>query len=120
MNILLKNALKNIFGKPLRTILVIFSIFVCSMAAMLCFDLSGAIGEALMNDVRSVSDADYELILRPGYSIDMPEDFPEHTALAVYLYGEAAQPSGRPLSHARPPVPFRFPPARRAPAGGAY
>ena len=88
MNILLKNALKNIFGKPLRTILVIFSIFVCSMAAMLCFDLSGAIGEALMNDVRSVSDADYELILRPGYSIDMPEGFPEHTALAVYLYGE--------------------------------
>ena len=88
MNILLKNAFKNTFGKPLRTILVIFSIFVCSLAAMLCFDLSGAIGQVLMDDVRSVSDADYQLILRPGYSIDMPEGFPEHTALAVYLYGE--------------------------------
>ena len=76
MNIIFKNLIKNSFGKPIRTILVVFSIFVCSMAAMLCFDLSGSLKIAMMNEIGSVSNADYQVLLKPGQNTDMPEGFP--------------------------------------------
>ena len=42
MGLILKTTLKNIFGKPLRSLLVIFSIFVCAFSALFCFDLSSS------------------------------------------------------------------------------
>ena len=47
MNLVLKTSLKNVFGKPLRTFLVVFSIFICSICAMLCFDLVSSMKETL-------------------------------------------------------------------------
>ena len=52
MNIVLKTTFKNIFGKPLRTLLVVFSIFVCSFVAMFCFDF-GAAEQNLITDLYS-------------------------------------------------------------------
>ena len=40
MRIILKTVIKNIFGKPLRSLLVIFSIFFCALSSMFCFDLA--------------------------------------------------------------------------------
>ncbi len=88
MNILIKNALKNTFGKPFRTILVILTIFVCSLAAMMCFDLSGAMKTVMLDDVRSISNADYQVIVKPGQPEQMPEGFPEAEVMPIYLYGE--------------------------------
>jgi len=88
MNIIFKNLIKNSFGKPIRTILVVFSIFVCSMAAMLCFDLSGSLKIAMMNEIGSVSNADYQVLLKPGQNTDMPEGFPEADVFPVYMYSE--------------------------------
>ncbi|MBO4635701.1 MAG: hypothetical protein J5685_01005, partial [Clostridiales bacterium] len=39
MSIVFKHTIKNIFGKPLRTLVVTFSIFMCALSALLCFDL---------------------------------------------------------------------------------
>lgn len=88
MNVLLKNALRNTFGKPLRTILVIFTIFVCSISAMLCFDLSGSLKEAILNDLRSTSSADYGLTINPGQTMVLPEGFPEADQFAISLLSE--------------------------------
>jgi len=41
MGIVIKHTLKNIFCKPLRTIVVVFSIFLCALSGLLCFDLVG-------------------------------------------------------------------------------
>ena len=89
MNIIFKNLIRNAFGKPLRTILVVFSIFVCSISAMLCFDLSGALKSAMLSEIRSVSTADFQLILKPGQKIDLGEDFPEAEVFPIYLYNES-------------------------------
>lgn len=43
MFIILKHTLKNIFCKPFRTLLLLFCIAVCSLSAMLCFDMSGTV-----------------------------------------------------------------------------
>ncbi|WP_034450323.1 ABC transporter permease [Butyrivibrio sp. AE2032] len=88
MNILVKNTLRNTFGKPLRTILVIFSIFVCSLSAMLSFDLSDSMKTVLLDDLRSVSTADFQVLVRPGQGTDMPDGFPEADTFSVYVYGE--------------------------------
>ncbi|MBQ4270825.1 MAG: FtsX-like permease family protein [Clostridiales bacterium] len=64
MNIILKNSLKNVFGKPLRTLLVVFSIFVCSLSALICFDLGGTIDTVLSEMYSIVSPG--ELIVTAG------------------------------------------------------
>ena len=89
MNLLLKTTLKNTFGKPLRSILVIFSIFVCSLAALFCFDLvkmeKGAI-ENLMSDV--TGDADISVSTFVGPDEKMPEGLPENRILSYYSFDE--------------------------------
>ena len=47
MNIVLKHTLKNIFCKPLRTFVVTFSIFLCALCALMCFDLVGEMKEQI-------------------------------------------------------------------------
>ncbi|MBO4241873.1 MAG: hypothetical protein J5883_01175, partial [Clostridiales bacterium] len=64
MNIILKNSLKNVFGKPLRTLLVVFSVFVCSLSAFLCFDLGRTI-DTVLSEMYSIV-APGELMVTAG------------------------------------------------------
>ena len=49
MKIILKHTVKNIGKKPLRTILVVFCVMICSFSALLCFDMSGAMNGMFRN-----------------------------------------------------------------------
>ena len=83
MNIVFKNSLKNIFCKPFRTILVVFAIFVCSLCAMLCFDLGGSITKILTSYLGNVSRADF-MVMSGGSDISsLPEGFPEADYMTV-------------------------------------
>ena len=84
MNIILKTTLKNTFGKPLRSILVIFSIFVCAFAALFCFDLAqtekGLVGY-MFSSMSGEAD-----IMAYSYTAELsalPEGFPENQTLVV-------------------------------------
>ena len=77
MNIILKTSLKNIFGKFFRTLLVTFSIFMCCICAMLCFDLGDSLGNFITNYMRSVSRADFMAYAGGSDLSELPEDFPE-------------------------------------------
>ena len=85
MNIVLKNTFKNIFCKPFRTILVVFAIFVCSLCAMLCFDLGSCITKMLTDYLGSVSRADI-LVFSGGSDISsLPEGFPEADYMTIVM-----------------------------------
>lgn len=43
MKIALKHTLRNVFKKPMRTLLVVFCVMICSLSALLCFDMTGAL-----------------------------------------------------------------------------
>jgi len=87
MGIILKHTLKNIFKKPLRTLLVVFCVMVCSLAALLTFDMSGA----LENIVRSYGGTMFGTtdIIIEGKNLsldilDIPE-MPEATVLPLCI-----------------------------------
>jgi ABC-type lipoprotein release transport system permease subunit len=83
MNIVFKNSLKNIFGKPLRTLLVVFAIFVCSLCALLCFDLSESITGILTLYYGSVSRADF-IVNSSGSDVSkLPDGFPEADTMTI-------------------------------------
>lgn len=87
MKIVLKHTLKNIFKKPLRTILVVFCVMICSLSALLSFDMSSALEGMLRNlygqylgsmDILvSGSDIDEGLLTDPG--------LPEGNRVAIYM-----------------------------------
>ena len=77
MNIILKNSLKNIFGKPFRTLLVVFAIFMCCLCAMLCFDLGGCLGAIVTNYLGSVSRADFFAYTGGSDLSKLPDGYPE-------------------------------------------
>ena len=84
MNIVFKNSLKNIFGKPLRTLLVVFAIFVCSLCALLCFDLSESITGILTLFYGSVSRADF-IVSSSGSDVStLPDGFPEADTMTIF------------------------------------
>ena len=58
MNIILKNSLRNIFGKPFRTLLIVISIFACAFCGYLCFDIGKTIEDLSMSLVASITTAD--------------------------------------------------------------
>lgn len=83
MNIILKTSLKNIFGKPVRTLLVMFSIFLCSICAMICFDFVSSAEKLLGGSALGLSKADC-LMAANDYSVKgLPEDFPECEVLEI-------------------------------------
>ena len=89
MNLLIKTTLKNIFGKPLRSLMVIFSIFVCALAAMFCFDLVQTEQGILENIFTEVSgEADVSVSTFIDEEIDLPEELPEYRALPVINFTE--------------------------------
>ena len=83
MNIILKNSLKNIFGKPFRTILVVFSIFVCSVSAMLCFDLASAMKGLIINLYGGISKADIMFAANDYSAKGLPDGFPEAEMMEI-------------------------------------
>lgn len=89
MKILIKATFKNIIGKPFRSLLVIFSIFACSMAAMLCFDLAGSM-EYVFADLTGGIAGNADLsITGKEFSLDkLPEDFPEYD---VVKYSQSSE-----------------------------
>lgn len=86
MKIIFKHTLKNVFKKPLRTLLVIFCVMICSLSALLCFDMSGALkgmfrnlyGQYLgsMDVLVSGTDFDEDLMTDP--------ELPESNKVAIY------------------------------------
>ena len=83
MNIILKESIKNIFGKPLRTLLVIFSIFVCSICALLSFDLVSSIKDLVGNLYGVISSGDIIAIVSE-YSIKgLPDGFPKSEIMGI-------------------------------------
>ena len=89
MNIVLKTTLKNIFGKPFRTLLVVFSIFVCSFVAMFCFDF-GAAEKNLITDLYSKLGGNANLVLTVTAedTSRIPADFPEHDEVILQAFSD--------------------------------
>lgn len=88
MNLVLKTALKNIFGKPFRTFLVMFALFICSLSAMVCFDFIGSIKDLLSGSTLGLTKADC-ILTASNYDVKkLPEGFPESTVLEVTTNSE--------------------------------
>ena len=54
MGVILKHTFRNIFAKPLMTILLVVSITICSFAGMLAFDMSNSLENVLLGLFNSV------------------------------------------------------------------
>lgn len=89
MNLVLKTSLKNIFGKPFRTLLVAFSIFVCSMCAMVCFEFATSLKSLVIGGSSlGLSKADCLLYANDFTARGLPEDFPESRVLEINTNSE--------------------------------
>ena len=83
MNLVLKTSLKNIFGKPLRTLLVLFSIFICSICALVSFEFAASLKELISGSSIGLSKAD-GILSASDYSVKgLPEGFPESRILEI-------------------------------------
>ena len=90
MNILLKTTLKNIVGKPFRSALVIFSIFICSIAALMSFDLMQVEQDSVLDMLSQVmGKADIVLAGQGADDSLLPEGFPEHDTLIVRSFNDS-------------------------------
>ena len=88
MNLVLKTSLKNIFGKPFRTILVLFSIFMCAFCAMMCLDFVAGIKDLMGGAALGMTKADC-LLYTNDYPIKkLPEGFPECRVLEINANSE--------------------------------
>ena len=89
MNLVLKTSLKNIFCKPFRTILVLFSIFICTICAMVCFEFASSLKTLVIGGSSlGISKADC-LFFAGDYSArGLPEGFPECSVLEINTNNE--------------------------------
>ena len=83
MNIILKTSLKNIFGKPFRTLMVVFAIFVCSVSAMLSFDMVSSIKGILNGIFAGISRADFMVSAGSSGNKGLPDGFPESDVMIL-------------------------------------
>ena len=88
MNLVLKTSLKNIFGKPLRTLLVVFSIFVCSICAMVCFDFASGIENLLGSAALGLSKTDFLFATTEYIVRGLPDGMPECEILEINANSE--------------------------------
>lgn len=84
MGIILKHTLRNIFGRPARTFLLVFCILICSLSALLCIDMSQSAERLISNAYSSlVGSTDIEFV---GY-VPLDEDYfsglPENKSLYI-------------------------------------
>ncbi len=88
MRIVLKNSLKNIFGKPFRTLLIFFSIFACCFCGYLCFDIGSTIEQLASSIVGMTSTADL-MVTGGGMDLsDIETVLPESEILTISLKQE--------------------------------
>ena len=83
MNIIVKNLLKNVFCKPFRTLLVVFSIFVCSFCAMLSFDLVTSIKDVISDLYGELIQGDIIAIVDDYSAKGLPDGFPEADIMKI-------------------------------------
>ena len=87
MGLILKTTLKNIFGKPLRSLLVIFSIFVCAFSALFCFDLSSSMKNLMVGLFSEVyGDTDLTAYMTVINEDRIPEGFPEYESMSMAYF----------------------------------
>ncbi|MCQ2483040.1 MAG: ABC transporter permease [Clostridia bacterium] len=86
MRIILKYTLKNIIKKPFRTLLVMFCVTVCTIAALLTFDMTDSLTSLLKNfvgDAIGTMDICVETTNCDPDCINI-DGFPENTSLVLY------------------------------------
>ena len=86
MKIILKNSIKNIFKKPLRTLLMTFTIFVCVVSALFCVDIGNCLDKLIDEMFGSIATAD--LMIESDKLIELPEDMPAHKDFTLYMNKE--------------------------------
>nr|MCR5049221.1 hypothetical protein [Saccharofermentans sp.] len=90
MGLIIKTTLKNVLGKPLRTLLVVVSIFICAFAAVFCFDLGGSMKGIILNMYSGLfGDAD---IMISGGNPDLerlPGDFPDYSSITINSFTDS-------------------------------
>ena len=84
MSLIIKHTLKSMWAHKMRTFLLLFCVSICSLAAMLCFDMSGSLEQAVKaNNAKAFGKAD--IIVTASYDLD--DDFakgiPESTVLEL-------------------------------------
>ena len=90
MNIILKTTLKNIFGKPLRTLLVVFSIFICTFMALFSFDImktSKGLFENMLSEMKG--EADLSVSMNHVDTGRLPRDLPDYTPLTIRTFSDS-------------------------------
>ena len=84
MSLIIKHTLESMRAHKMRTFLLLFCVSVCSLAAMLCFDMSGSLENSIKaQTVGSVGSAD--IIVSAAYDLDdgFAEGIPESTVLKI-------------------------------------
>ena len=84
MRLIIKHTLKSMWAHKMRTFLLLFSVSICSLAAMLCFDMSGSLEQAIKADnAKAFGRAD--IIVTASYNLDddFAKDIPENTILKL-------------------------------------
>lgn len=90
MGIILKHTFKNIFHKPGRTLLMTFCIFLCSLAASLCLDISNSIERIFASSMSSFSgstDIQYYGIV--PVDDELMNILPENNSLRLFAVGQS-------------------------------
>lgn len=88
MNPVIKTTFKNIFGKPLRTFLVVFSIFVCSLAAMFCFDLARTERGVIESIYKGLAGNADLLLTLDRCDREIPSDLPDSDIVLIRTFDE--------------------------------
>ncbi len=84
MELILKHTLKSMWAHKMRTFLLLFCVSICSLAAMLCFDMSGSLASAVKSS-SSAALGKADIIISAAYSLDenFTDGIPESTVLAM-------------------------------------
>ena len=88
MSIILKHTLKNVFKKPFRLILMTFCLCSCAIAALLCFDMSGAL-DSVMKGALGNRLGNADIVIMGNDKIEeLMEDknLPENDVVYTYEY----------------------------------
>lgn len=84
MGIIFKHTLKNIFKKPGRTFLLTFCIFLCSISASLCLDMTGSVQRLFSNYFSDmVGSTDIEFINLTSIDEEIFKELPENRYLLI-------------------------------------
>lgn len=84
MGIILKHTIKNILKRPGRTFLLTLCIFLCSISASLCLDMTGSVQRLFTNYFGSlVGSTDIEFINLTSIDEEMLNELPENRHLLI-------------------------------------